>query len=306
MRSSLARLVVELGESLRPGGLRDALARVVGDPGLSVAYAVDGERWVDANGKDVDLACRDGRTATPLVREGTPVAVLIHRSGLLDDAELVEQAASVARLALENDLLQAGLRAQEDDLRASRARIVEAGDVERHRLERDLHDGAQQRLVGLLLGVRLMRTRLGSDADPHAVGSLEEVAAELQRAVDELRELAHGIHPAVLSDEGLAAAVDALVERSAIPVCIESVPDERYASPVEHAAYRVVAEALTAGATRVWATRRDGVLRVEVDTPSAPEGLVGLADRVGALNGWIRVEKRPEGGMTLRSEIPCA
>jgi signal transduction histidine kinase len=243
---------------------------------------------------------------TPLVREGTAVAVLIHRSGLLDDAELVEQVTSAARLALEHERLQASLRAQEDDLRASRARIVEAGDAERHRLERDLHDGAQQRLVGLLLGVRLMRTRLGSDAEPNAVGRLDEVVAELQRAVDELRELAHGIHPAVLSDEGLAAAIDALAERASTPVCIEAVPAERYPAPVEHAAYRVVADAFTAGATRVRALRRDTVLCVEVDTAAAPQDLVQLEDRVGALDGWIQVEGRPGGGVRLRSEIPCA
>ena len=304
-RSSLARLVVELGESVRPGGLRDALAAAIGETTLVIAYPVGGDRHVDASGRVVDVAPRDGRAMTPLVREGTPVAVLIHRPGLLDDAELVDQVASAARLALENERLQASLRTQERDLRASRARIVEAGDAERRRLERDLHDGAQQRLVGLLLGLRLVRNQLGSDAHTHAVARLEEASAELQRAVDELRELAHGIHPAVLSDEGLGAAVDALAERAARPLCIEAVPNERFPAPVENAAYRVVAEAVKVGATSVRVTRGDGVLRVDVDVVAVPEDLVELNDRVGALDGWIRVETGPGEGVRLRSEIPC-
>ena len=121
-----------------------------------------------------------------------------------------------------------------------------------------------------------------------------------------MREIAHGIHPAVLSDEGLAAAVDTLAERAATPLCIEAVPDERYPAPVENAAYRVVAEAVKVGATRVRVTRRDGVLRVDVDAAAAPADLVELEDRVGALDGSIRVEGGPGGAVRLRSEIPCA
>ena len=224
-RSSLARLVVELGESATAGGLRDGLAEALADPDLELAYPVGDGRYADARGRPVDPAPLDGRAATPLVRDGRPVALLLHRADLLDNPELVEEVASAARLALENERLQAEARAQLEDLRSSRARIVEAGDAERRRLERDLHDGAQQRLVGLSLALRLLRSRLGSDEDGELAARLDEAEAELGEAVAELRELAHGIHPAVLSDEGLAAAIEALAEdarRCASPPCRRS------------------------------------------------------------------------------------
>jgi signal transduction histidine kinase len=167
--------------------------------------------------------------------------VLLPRTGLLDNPELVEEVASAARLALENERLQAEVRAQLEDLRASRARIIEAGDAERRRLERDLHDGAQQRLVGLTLALRLLRAQLGPDQDQQLTARLDEAEAELRRAVTELRGLAHGIHPAVLSDEGLAAALEALAEGTLAPLRIAAVPQERFPPAVETAAYMVVA-----------------------------------------------------------------
>ena len=238
-RSSLARLVVELGESARAGGLREGLAEALADPDLKLAYPVGEGRFADADGRPVDLSALDGRVATPLIRDGRPVALLLHRADLLDNPELVEEVASAARLALENERLQAEARAQLADLRSSRARIIEAGDAERRRLERDLHDGAQQRLVGLSLALRLVRNRLEPDDQQRA--RLDEAEAELHEAVTELRELAHGIHPAVLSDEGLAAAVEALAEEA--PLRIAAVPQQRFAPAVETAAYLLVAEA---------------------------------------------------------------
>jgi signal transduction histidine kinase len=304
-RSSLARLVVELGESAPTGGLREALARTLADPELEIVYPVGEGRYADAEGRMVEVARVAGRAATPLVRDGRPVAVLVHRAGLLDNPELVEEVTSAARLALENERLQAEVRAQLEDLRASRVRIIEAGAAERRRLERDLHDGAQQRLVGLSLALRLLRAQHGTDQDQKLARRLDEADAELHRAVGELRELAHGIHPVLLSDEGLAAAVEALAEATPAPLRIGAMPQERFPAAVETAAYLVVAEAAKAGAARVSATRRDGALLVDVETEAEPQGLVELEDRVGALDGRLAVERAPGGGVRIRAEIPC-
>ena len=301
-RSSLARLVVELGEAAGPGGLRDGLARTLADPELEIVYPVSEGRYADVEGRTVDLARVDGRVATPLLHDGRPVAVLVHRAGLLDNPELVEEVTSAARLALENERLQAEARAQLEDLRSSRARIIEAGDAERRRLERDLHDGAQQRLVGLSLALRLLRTRLGPDDDGQ-LGLLIEAESELGLAIAELRELAHGIHPAVLSDEGLAPAVEALAEE--VPLRIGDLPQERFSPAVETAAYLVVAEAAKAGAASVRAASQDGALVVDVEAEAEPEGLVDLEDRVGALDGRLAVERAADGGVRIRAEIPC-
>ncbi len=302
-RSSLARLVVELGESAPAGGLRDALARALADPELEIAYPVGEGRYVDARGRTVDVASAEDRAATPLLRDGRPVAILVHRAGLLDNPELLEEVASAARLALDNERLQAEARAQLEDLRSSRVRIIEAGDAERRRLERDLHDGAQQRLVGLSLALRLLRSQVGGDQDHMLVAQLDEAEAELRLAIAELRELAHGIHPAALSDEGLAAAIEALTEES--PLRISALPRERFARAVETAAYLVVAEAARAGTARASVERRDAALVVDVEAEAEPEGLLDLEDRVGALDGRLAVERAPGGGVRIRAEIPC-
>jgi signal transduction histidine kinase len=303
-RASLARLVVELGESAYPGGLRDGLAKAVGDPDLELAYPVGEDRYVDARGRSVNVVVLDGRAATPLVRDGRPVALILHRADVPDNPELIEEVASAARLAIENERLQAEARAQLEDLRSSRARIIEAGDAERRRLERDLHDGAQQRLVGLSLALRLLRSRLGGEEDRKLTARLDEAEAELGLAVAELRELAHGIHPAVLSDEGLAAAIETLAEEA--PVRIVALPQERFPPAVETAAYLVVADTVKVGAASVSADRRDGILVIDVEVEAAPEGLLDLEDRVGALDGHIGVERTADGRVRIRAEIPCA
>ena len=304
-RSSLARLVVELGESARAGGLREALARALADPELEIAYSVGEGRYADAGGRTIDLAPVNGRATTPLVRDGVPAAVLVHRSDLAENPELVEDVASAARLALENERLQAEARAQLEDLRSSRARIVEEGDAERRRLERDLHDGAQQRLVGLSLALRLLRGRLGADQDQQLGARLDEAEVELRRAIAELRELAQGIHPAVLSDEGLAAAIEALAEGAQAPLRIGALPQERFLPAVETAAYLVVASAAKAGAASVNAATSAGTLVVDVEAAAEPDGLVELEDRVRALNGDLVVERTPRGGVRIRAEVPC-
>jgi signal transduction histidine kinase len=219
-------------------------------------------------------------------------------------------------MAEENVRLDAELQARLDELRDSRARIVQAGDAARRKLERDLHDGAQQRLVGLALDLRLAREKL--EDDPKATADmLDEATAELARATEELRELARGIHPAVLSDRGLGAAVEVLAQRTPVPVRIDASIDGRLPGTVEAAAYFVIAEALTnvvkhSGADRaeVGIRRDNGHLLVEVKDDGAGgadrtgSGLRGLADRVAALDGSLEVEGSPRGGTVVRADIP--
>jgi len=196
---------------------------------------------------------------------------LSHRPGLLAEPALAEEVAATARLALDNERLQAEAWSQLEDLRASRARIVQTGDAERRRLVRDLHDGAQQRLVTLSLALRLARTRLGPGVDPALAGRIDEAEDELRAALADLRELAQGIFPVILAEEGLAAAVEALAE--AAPLEITALPSERLDSPVEAAAYFVVSEAVRRAAPstlKVSAARRDSRLVVEVEGDNMP------------------------------------
>jgi signal transduction histidine kinase len=225
----------------------------------------------------------------------------------LSDAEVVAQ---------ENLRLDSELQARLDELRESRARIVQEGDSARRKLERDLHDGAQQRLVGLALDLRMARSRLAEQPE-EAARILDEAQAELARATDELRELARGIHPAVLSDRGLAAAVDALAVRAPLPVEVEAELDGRLPEPVEAAAYFVVAEALTnvarhseADHAEVGILRTSGRLQVEVRDDGRGgadlrgSGLRGLADRLSALDGSLVVFSEPGKGTLVRASIP--
>jgi signal transduction histidine kinase len=205
-----------------------------------------------------------------------------------------------------------------EDLRASRQRLVQAGDAERRRLERDLHDGAQSRLVALALNLRLARGRL--DGEPELAALLDESIDELKLSLEELRELAHGIHPSVLSDRGLEPALRALAARAPVPVALEGTLGGRLPAAVETAAYFVVSEGLTNVAKYAQAAhacvrmqRIDGQLLLEVSddgiggaAPSAGSGLHGLSDRVAALDGEIEVASPPGGGTRLRVELPCA
>ena len=318
------RLVRELGSAPRPGELRAALARALGDPGLELAYCVDDGSFVDLAGRPVTLPrLGSGRVATFADRNGRRVAALIHDESLEQEPAL-EGVAAAAALALENERLQAELRARlsdlaalADDQAASRARIVEAGYAERRRLERNLHDGAQQRLVSLSLALRLARTRLASDPDA-AAATMDEAADELAVALEELRELARGIHPAVLTDRGLRAAVEALAVRAPMPVEISDITHERMPESVEVAAFYVISESLanvgkyaSASAARVSAVRVDGRLVVEVEDDgiggadaSKGSGLRGLADRVAALSGTLEVASEKGRGTRVRAEIP--
>jgi signal transduction histidine kinase len=303
-RSALARLVVELAASPPAGGLGAALAKTLGDPTLILLYPLPDGRRVDAAGRPAQPG--QGQAVTPLVRGGRPVALLAHRPGLLDDPGLVEEIAATARLALDNERLQAQVRAQLQDLRASRVRIVERGDAERRRLERDLHDGAQQRLVSLALSLRLAQLEARTDPD---VTALEEAEAGVRQALEELRGLARGLYPAALTEEGLAAALEALAEQAASPLVLRRLPEERFDPKVEAAAYFVVAETLQRSRPRraaVDAVHADGRLVVEIETDEEPpQELTDLEDRVGALDGRLLVEHARSGRTRIRAELPC-
>jgi signal transduction histidine kinase len=319
-RSAVADLVVEL-ERTPPGRVRDALAHTLRDPSLELAlWLPDRKSYVDSQGRMLDLPpSGPDRTVTVLGPTDAPVAALLHDPVLLERQGLLEAAGAAARLALENERLQAELRAQLAELRASRTRIVQAGDEERRRLERNLHDGAQQRLLSLGLALQLARSQLGPETNG-AVDLLSEAEGELRAALDELRELARGIHPAILTDQGLTAALRSLAERSSVPVTIEAAPGERLGESIDAAAYFVVSESLAncakyahASSVRVSITRRDGNAVIDIDDngvggadPAYGSGLRGLSDRVHALDGTFRLASPAGSGTHIHAEIPCA
>jgi signal transduction histidine kinase len=307
-RTAVARLVIELGDAAAPGRLRDALARALGDPALELIYPLAPGRHVDAHGHPVHLPKADSRALTPLVRGGQPVAIVVHRRELVDDPALLQDVGAAAGLALDRERLQAETHAQLHQLQASRARTVEAGDRARRKLERDVHDGAQQRLVVLSLALRLLRAELDPDRDGH----LDAAEADLSAALAELRELARGIYPAVLVDEGLTTAIEALAEAGSVPIAIHSLPDKRLAPAVEAAAYFLVAEIVKRGITEgvtVRASRSDERLQIEIESAGTLDDdvdLVHLEDRIGALDGELTVVPAPPGHTTVRAELPCA
>jgi signal transduction histidine kinase len=318
-RGAVADLVVELGGQVEPGTLRAALARALRDPSLAVAYwLADGERYVDADGRTVTLPDGPDRAVTQVQRDGRRIAALVHDPALADEPELVASAGAAAALALENERLQAELRARLEELRASRARIVEAAQAERRRIERDLHDGTQQRLVSIAMLLGLTDSRL--DRDPAAVRPLlDQARAELTDSLRELRELSQGIHPGILTERGLPAALEDLAYRARLPLELDVGLSERLPDRVEAAAYFVVSEALTniakhagASAVRVRVQRTDGRAVVEIADDgiggadrAQGSGLRGLADRVDALGGRLRVESPPGRGTVVHAEIPC-
>jgi signal transduction histidine kinase len=316
-RGSIADLALELGRGVPLGGLRETLARALRDPTLVLAYpAASGSGYVDPDGQSIDVPGEPvaDRGIARLERDGETLAVLAYDPALdQEDPGRVGAVASMARMALENERLAAQVRAQLDEVRASRARIVEAGNAERRRIERDLHDGAQQRLVALAM--RLDQAREGSAG---AATLIDETTAELLRAVREVRDLARGLHPTILTDAGLAAAVEALAERTPLPVKV-AVTEARFPPEIEAAAYYVVAEGLTniaryAGATeaRVEATAKGGRLVVTVTDdgrggadPSSGSGLRGLVDRLAAIDGELQITSRAGDGTTLTAILPA-
>jgi signal transduction histidine kinase len=306
-RRAVARIATSLGQAPPPGSLQAALARAVADPELRIAYWLpNSQHYVDANGRPVaEPVTAPGRAITALVRDRRRIAVVSHAAALPD---LERELGAAVRLALENERLQAEALAQLDQLRASRVRIVETGDTERRRLERDLHDGAQQRLLALSYDIRLARTNAEADGDAQTGSLLTHATGQAQAALEELRELAHGIYPAILAEAGLAPAMATLADAASLPVEILAATEGRYPAGVETAAYLLVAEALQDAARRgashaaVSIVQDAGWLVVTVDDDGSyrTSAMVGLADRVGALDGRLMVEPT-----RLRAELPC-
>jgi signal transduction histidine kinase len=314
---ALGTAIVDLGPGASPARLREALARALGDSTLQLAFRrPDGSGYLDTAGRSVEVDQPDPGRAVLLIA-GSDEAALVYDQGLELEPQLVRLTAAAASMALEHSRLQAEVQARLEQVRASRARIVEAGDAERRRLERDLHDGAQQRLVTLSLALGMARDRAA--ADPELGSLIESASKEAREALTELRELARGIHPAVLTETGLAGAIQALVERSPVATTVIAVPGGRFPAAIEATAYFVVSEALTniakhamAGSAEVTIRQRPGRLVVEVSDdgaggarPEGGSGLRGLADRVASAGGVLRVDSPPGCGTRLEADLPC-
>jgi signal transduction histidine kinase len=307
-RARLARLAGDLGEAPQPGMLRDRLVAALGDPGVDVLYPRDGSgQLIDADGRPADPPGA-GRAVARIARGDRPLALVLHDPALVNEPELARALGSAARLSVENEALRAEAMAQLHALQGSRARIVETADAARRRLERDLHDGAQQRLLALSYDLRVARTGAADDDDLELVSLLETAATETDAALEELRELAHGIYPAILAEAGLGPALETLADEARLPVELGDLPPERAPLAVERTVYVVVDESIDeaagrgAGWLRVGVRRDAGRLVVGIEDDGSPRRaqLVHLLDRVGALGGSLDV-----GDTTLRAEIPC-
>jgi signal transduction histidine kinase len=300
------------------GPVRELLAESLGDRSVAIAYWLpDREAFVDEAGHPVALPePGSGRAWTAVEQDGRRVAAIVHDAALDTSPELVEAAAAASSLAIDNERLKADLRARVEDLRVSRLRIVEAADEARRRIERDLHDGAQQQLLALALELRVLRSSI---SDPEAGPLVDGLAVRLEAALRELRELARGIHPAILTRSGLDPAITALAARSPVPVDVQSAIDGRLAPAVEAAAYFVVAEALTNVARYADAGRASvelrgdgngGIVVVVADDgvggadANAGSGLRGLQDRLAVIDGVLAIDSPPGGGTRLEATIP--
>jgi signal transduction histidine kinase len=316
-RAKVGGLVQELAGQPDWEALESAVARALGDPSLVVARwdAASGD-YRTADGKPLESPADGSRRTTYLESDGEPLAVVVHDSALLDDGALLDSVRAVTLMAVHNLRLQAELKARLEEVRASRSRIVTAADGERRRLERDLHDGAQQRLVTLTLDARMAAAK---SADPVLRQSVAAIADGLTVALEELRELARGIHPSVLVDSGLGACLRTLAERSAVPVLLVGVSERRYPPAMETAAYFVVSEALTNAAKHARASEvvvsvddTHGLVVTIADDgiggadPAAGSGLGGLVDRVASADGSLRVESVLGHGTRVVAEFPCA
>jgi signal transduction histidine kinase len=319
-RGAVAQLMVEL-DGAAGLNLREALSRALGDPGLAVGY------WLPATGAYVDSAGHPfdptadgpGQATTVVQRNGQPVAALVHDDALQDDRKLVDSVCAAAGMALENERLRADLEARLVELSASRERLVRAAESERHRLERDLHDGAQQQLVAIAMSIAMAESNLRTNPVA-AASALDEARDRLASAMDELRTLSQGIRPAVLVERGLGAALTELARRSTVPATVDLRLRAAVPADIEAAAYFVASEALAntakhahASEVTISAESQDGLLHLRIDdngTGGAEarygSGLRGLADRVEGFGGTLDIHSPAAGGTTLSVELPCA
>jgi signal transduction histidine kinase len=318
-RSTVGDLLVKLHADPAPADLPVMLSRALRDPSLELAYWLpEYGTWADLDGRPVELPAEDSnRTVTMVERDGVRLAALVHNRSLTDEPELLEAVSAAAGIALENGRLHAELRARLEELRGSRERVLQASQEERQRLERNLHDGAQQRLIALSLDLSRLEARLGDDPDARA--QIDQAREEIAQSLEELREVAHGLHPAVVSGHGLAVALESLAARAPVPIRLNVDLAERVDEQLEVAAYYVVSESLAnigkhaqASSATIDVARAHGQLVVEIvddgvggaDSESG-SGLRGLADRVEALDGRLRVWTPRGGGTRVRAEMPC-
>lgn len=309
-RRSVARLADELGAAPPPGSLRAALARSLGDDRLDVAYWLPGPQvYVDASGQQVDLSPGPTQAVTPIERDGQPVAVVIHDRSLEARHDLEREIGAASRLAVDNERLRAQALAQLSDLRTSRARIVETADDTRRQLERNLHDGAQQRLLALSYELQLAEADARATGDTRLAEVLTEAGERAGTALVELRDLAHGIFPVILTEAGLGPALATFVDMAPLRVELVDLPDERLPAHVETAVYLAVTAAVehAAGrsASRVVAAFKPADTELEVEliddgTGSSPDDLIRVRDRVGALGGRLAID-----GSRVQVVIPC-
>ena len=321
--SLVGRLVVELGGAPSPERVEAMVGATLHDPSVQLGYWSPADHaFMDSAGRRIEPVASATRAVAMVDRNGRSLAAIIHDPALLEDPGLVASVSAAVGLAIENQSLSADLQTQLDEVRASRARIVAAADAERARLERDIHDGAQQRLLALMIELRLAREAVGGNPTADLGARLDGAMTSLRSATDELRELARGVRPAILADAGLGPAVRTLAERSGCPVELTIDLTGRLDAAVESAAYFVVAESLANVVRHASAT----VARVAISTESDPDrivvavtddgvggasvargsGIRGLKDRVEALGGQLAVESRAGSGTRIRVELPCA
>ena len=310
-RQAVAEITANLNQASAAGWLQSALAAALRDPGIQIAFWLPGRQcYVNASGQAVpDPSTESGRVVTRLTRNERTIAVISH-SGAVPAIE--SQIGPAIRLGLENERLQAESLAELEELRTSRARIVETADSERRRLERNLHDGAQQRLLALSYDIRVACAAAHADGDAETEMALGDAAGTMQGILGELRDLAHGIYPAVLAEAGIGPALATLADTAPLPVQVLCAECGRYPAPIEAAAYFAVAEAVDDAARRgadhaAVSVAHDGgrlVVTVEDNGSGDASSMVAAADRVGALGGSLTA--RSAGTAVCRAEIPCA
>jgi signal transduction histidine kinase len=317
-KAGVGELFVQLRADPSPD-LRELLAHALRDPTLSLIYWLPQYgSWADQDGNSTNLPAPDsGRRVTVVRQSGEPVAALVYDATLGDEPELVEAVSAAAGIALENGRLEAELRARLQELHGSRTRVVEAQQNERRRLERNLHDGAQQRLVALALELGVLVEQANSD--PATQTRLKRARSEVAQSLNELRDIARGLHPAVVSGHGLAVALESLVAATPLEVQLKTDGLPRLPEQLEVAAYYVVSESLTNAAKHAQARQVSVEVGVTNDTliveilddgiggadSERGTGLRGLADRVEALNGRLRIWSAAGDGTRVRAEIPC-
>jgi len=314
----VSALAIELGRTGDRPPLLDSLRRALGDRTLELGLWSRPQRvYVTPEGQPLALPEHADRVVTRLDGDDGPMAAMIHDPALTEQRSLIDGVAAVAQMAIENERLQAEVKAQLEEVRASRERIVSAADEERRRVERNIHDGAQQRLVSLSLALGMAQAKAAAGS-PDVAATLADAERELKGAIDELRELARGIHPAILTEAGLGPALESLAEHAPFPVRVETHLDGRLPPLVEATAYFVVAEALTnvakhaaAAAVSLTASVADGWLSLRVSDDGVGgadadrgSGLRGLGDRVAALGGRLTIADENGGGTRLEVQLP--